>query len=184
MGIRKNNYIILTGAMGAGKTAILNKLKERNYFCISEPAREILKEQRLIGGAGVPEKDPELFVQLMLSRMIHQYECNLETDKIIFFDRGIPDMTGYSDLLKTNAAPCVNAANEFRYNNTVFFLNGVKDIYTNDDERKVDFNIASGFGISLKKIYPDFGYNLIDVPFGNVEERAEFVLKSVENKKI
>ncbi len=51
------NYIILTGAMGAGKTTVLKKLKELNYICVDEPARQISEEQRLINRTGFPEAD-------------------------------------------------------------------------------------------------------------------------------
>ena len=55
--ITRNNYFVLTGAMGGGKTAILNKLKERGYKCIDEQAREIIKEQVKIGGDATPNKN-------------------------------------------------------------------------------------------------------------------------------
>ena len=44
--------------MGAGKSTVLNSIKEKGILCIEEPAREILKEQRKINGAGVPEINP------------------------------------------------------------------------------------------------------------------------------
>ena len=51
----KSNYFILTGAMGGGKSTILAKLAESGVYCVPEPARAILAEQRMISSAGVPE---------------------------------------------------------------------------------------------------------------------------------
>ena len=34
-----NNFFVLTGAPGAGKTAVLNILEERGYYCEQEGAR-------------------------------------------------------------------------------------------------------------------------------------------------
>ena len=48
----QDNYFILTGAMGAGKSTILKKLRKLGLPCIDEPARQILAEQRAISGLG------------------------------------------------------------------------------------------------------------------------------------
>jgi predicted ATPase len=49
-------HIILTGAMGSGKSTVLSLLKQKGYRTIEEPARPILAEQRSIEDEGVPEK--------------------------------------------------------------------------------------------------------------------------------
>ena len=179
----KNNYFILTGAMGAGKTSVIYKIKEKGIRCIDEPARIILKEQRAIGGVGVPEKNPELFNKLMLERMISEYENNLSSNEVIILDRGIPDITAYAELLQTKKEMSEKAAEEFRYNKHVFMFNGCEKIYTNDDERKVDFQTANNFGTSLRKIYKDLNYIIIDVPLLPIEERAGFIINTINSFK-
>ncbi len=42
----KSNYFILTGAMGGGKSTILARLAESSVYCVPEPARALLAEQR------------------------------------------------------------------------------------------------------------------------------------------
>ncbi len=179
----KNNYFILTGAMGAGKTSAIYKIKEKGIHCIDEPARIILKEQRAIGGDGVPEKNPELFNKLMLERMISEYKNNLERNEVVVFDRGIPDIIAYADILQTKKEMSEIAAEEFRYNKHVFMFNGCEEIYTNDDERKVDFQTANNFGTSLRKIYKDLNYSIIDVPLLTIEERAGFIISTINSFK-
>ena len=176
----KNNFFILTGAMGAGKSTAIQKINERGFFCIEEPAREILKEQRKINGTGVPEKNPEEFNQLMLSRMILQYNINIDKNDIIIFDRGIPDIIGYSELLNTESESSSAASEEFRYNKHVFLFKGWEEIYTNDDERKMSYALAESFGENIMKIYKRLGYSTIDVPFIPAEERASFIIDSIE----
>ncbi|MBK8383687.1 MAG: AAA family ATPase [Ignavibacteria bacterium] len=85
----KNNYFILSGAMGSGKSTILKLLKQKGYLCIDEPARQIISEQRSIDGEGLYDKNPELFAQLMLSRSINLYKLNSEYEVKVIFDRGI-----------------------------------------------------------------------------------------------
>ena len=65
-----NNCVILTGAPGSGKSTTIKKLRELGCLCINEPAREIIAEQRSIDGQGLSEKEPKLFIELMLSRAI------------------------------------------------------------------------------------------------------------------
>jgi predicted ATPase len=48
--------IIITGAMGSGKSTILQLLKQDQFKVVPEPAREILAEQRSIQDEGVKEK--------------------------------------------------------------------------------------------------------------------------------
>jgi ATPase subunit of ABC transporter with duplicated ATPase domains len=69
----KENCVVLTGAPGSGKSTILKILREKGYCCINEPVREVIAEQRAIRGSGVSDKNPALFVELMLSRAILRY---------------------------------------------------------------------------------------------------------------
>lgn len=179
----KNNFFILSGAMGAGKTSVINVLKGKGIYCIDEPARIILKEQRAIGGDGVPEKNPELFNKLMLERMISEYKNNSERNEVVVFDRGIPDIIAYADLLQTAKGMSEKAAEELRYNKHVFMFNGYEEIYTNDDERKVNFQTANNFGMELRKKYKDLNYIIVNVPLLTVDERADFIMAAINSFK-
>jgi predicted ATPase len=44
--ICNNNFFILTGAMGAGKSTVLKELRKLKLTCVDEPARQLLAEQR------------------------------------------------------------------------------------------------------------------------------------------
>ncbi|MEM7017285.1 MAG: AAA family ATPase, partial [Pseudomonadota bacterium] len=80
--MEKHNCFILTGAPGSGKSTLINTLRARGIQCIDEPARQILAEQRLINGEGVPEKkDPGLFIELMLSRTTQAYRSITSADE-------------------------------------------------------------------------------------------------------
>lgn len=69
----KNNYFILTGARGGGKSTLLREISKAGIPCVSEPAREILAEQRASAADGVPERSAERFCQLMLARLLQNY---------------------------------------------------------------------------------------------------------------
>jgi predicted ATPase len=177
----KDNYYILTGAMGSGKSTVINELKDKALTCIKEPAREILAEQRLIDGQGVPDKDPNLFCQLLLSRSIYQYkEMTANVGKILF-DRGIPDCVAYANYFDLNNGPFINAANTYRYNPKVFFLPAWQEIYVNDEERKMSFDESREFGEKLKNLYQSLNYQIIEVPKCSPIDRASFIMEHINS---
>jgi predicted ATPase len=179
----KNNYFILTGAMGGGKSTVLELLSMPCVSCVPEPARQILYEQRLISSNGVPEKDPNLFNRLMLSRATKFYMDNLsEKTGICIFDRGIPDLIAYAELFRIDAKIYRNAAKEYRYNKNVFFFKGWEEIYTTDDERKMPYRQANEFGERTIEIYEELEYKIIEVPLISSEERAAFILNKIRKQ--
>ena len=76
--------------------------------------------------------------------------------------------------------PTSSTPKEFRYNKHVFLFKGWEEIYTNDDERKMSYALAESFGENIMKIYKRLGYSTIDVPFMPAEERASFIIDSIE----
>ncbi len=173
----KHNYFILTGAMGAGKSTTLKELKKLGLLCIDEPARDILAEQRAIDSNGVPDRDPKLFTELLLSRSIHQFKHMENYQGPIVYDRGILDNLSYAKLFELNLKPYINAAHLFKYNKQVFFLPAWEAIYENDDERKMTFEQAKQFGEVLRKSYEDLGYHIIEIPMTDPPARAAFIIQ-------
>jgi len=168
--------------MGAGKSTVLNGLRASGLKCIDEPARIILKQQRASGGTGVPDKDPGLFNSLMLDKMISDYKENEDESIPVVFDRGIPDVSAYAGLLNTDAGEAIKSSETFKYNKSVFMFSAWKGIYTNDEERKMSFELASEYGESVRRVYENAGYEIIDVPFVSLGERVEFIKKCIRGK--
>lgn len=175
----KNNFFILTGAMGSGKSTLLQALMAHQFTCVTEPARPILAEQKSIDGTGIPGKDEKLFVELMLSRAIFQYNQMQTHQGPVIFDRGIPDNIGYADLFGLEIPSTHNASQKYRYNQCVFFVPGWAEIYKTDDERIMSFEAANQFGNNIRDIYLNLGYKLIDVPFESAEIRAQFIINTI-----
>lgn len=171
-----DKLFVLTGPPGSGKSTLLSHLRALGFACIDEPARQILAEQRSIRGNGLPAVDARLFVDLMLSRMICEYQRIENTTTPVFFDRGVPDMLAYASLSGFDYQPGWNAAEKYRYNERVFFAPAWEEIYTTDDERTMSFELTSQFADDLRSIYPQCGYDLLDLPCVSVQERAEFIL--------
>jgi predicted ATPase len=173
------NYFIVTGAMGSGKTTLIKEIKRSGVSVVDEPARQILVEQRAMGGTGVPEIDPQRFTDLMLSRLTSSYDKFREHNETVLFDRGIPDAIGYAKLFGLDLPPFKTASHSMPYNNSVFILPAWPEIYSTDDERKMSYEAAADFGADLRDIYETLGYRLIDVPKTPVKERVTFVLEHI-----
>ena len=175
-----NNFFILTGAPGTGKSSLLAALQAYKVNIVEEPARAILAEQRKINGEGTYEQNPFLFKELMLSRMIHQYDLHSSQSTPVIFDRGIPDIIAYSKCFDLNVGAESEASIKYRYNPTVFFTPCWEEIYVNDDERKMTFASALKFEHDLLSIYESFGYTINILPKTSVDKRADLVLSFIK----
>jgi predicted ATPase len=166
---------VITGAPGSGKTLVLRELVNLEFLSIDEPARAILAEQRAIGGDGVPDKNPQLFCDLMLQRAIADYERTAGDGDAAFFDRGIPDMVGYAELFGLDTSAAQAASRRHRYNDPVFALPAWPEVYVFDGERRMTFEAAQAFGVRVREVYLDLGYTILDVPRESAEARARFI---------
>lgn len=56
------SLLVITGPPGSGKTPIVRELVESGFTGVAEPAREVIADQRAVGGDGVYDKNPRLFL--------------------------------------------------------------------------------------------------------------------------
>lgn len=181
----RNNFFIITGGPGSGKTTMLEELKERGFFTVDEVARQIIKEQHSIGGDAIHGKNQLKFLELMLSRSIDTFMQVTEKEKSVFFDRGIPELIGYCHLIKYEVPKYLcDAIKLYHYNNTVFLAPPWQEIYQHDTERKQTWEEAIETYNCVKNAYDELGYNLIEIPKSTVTERVSFILDQLGNMGI
>lgn len=171
--ITKENYVVISGCSGGGKSTLLSELVRRGYPIVLEPGRQIVKEQYAIDGDALPWTNLQKFLDLVLSRYIYQFNSQERPDQFIFFDRGIIDAVQLSCLQPKYFQ---NAANNFRYNRLVFLVPPWKEIFANDAERKHDFESAVKEFEELLIKYKNFGYETVLIPKTSVKERVDFIL--------
>lgn len=176
---QKNNFFVITGAPGSGKSTILKQLRILGIKIVNEVAREIIDEQRIINGKGLYDQDKFLFVELMLSSLIIQYRNMIKENVPIIFDRAIPDNIGYASLFGVDVSTSINAAHNFRYNKSVFYTPPWEKIYTTDEDRKLSFEEAESFGEIIKNEYLELGYEIIEIPLDTPSNRAKFVINKI-----
>lgn len=177
--ITKNNYIVISGCSGGGKSTLLSELETRGYSTVQEPGRQIVKEQMAIGGDALPWINLDKFLELALSRYLFQYNSQTESEEITFFDRSIVDAI---QLDESQPQYFNEAAHKFKYNNLVFLTPPWEEIFTNDPERKHDFESATKEFDELLIKYKNFGYETVLLPKTSVKERADFILDKLQPK--
>ena len=180
--IYNHNFFVITGGPGVGKTTLLGELEKRNFKCISEVAREIIKKQAGSNGEALPWKNKELYKELLMDRSIASYELITHTNNgITFFDRGIPDTLSYARLINSTISLEMDFyASHYRYNKKVFILPPWLEIYTTDNERKQTWKEAVQTYEILAATYKQYNYELIEVPKTPVNERVEFILRTLD----
>ena len=172
---------VVTGAPGSGKTPIVRELVRLGFLGVNEPAREIVAEQRAIGGNAVYDKDPQLFCDLMLERAIADYDRLGGVGEPAFFDRGIPDMVGYAEIFALDTSAALAASHRYRYDDVVFVLPAWPEIYVTDGDRQMTFESARAFGERVRAVYLDLCYTIVEVPCDSVERRTRFIAEYVRS---
>jgi predicted ATPase len=181
MKLVRNNFYILSGGPGSGKTTLIEILRARGYGCVEEAGRKIIQQQVKFGGDAVHWKDQIKFREVMLSWCVDAFENVIERVRPVFFDRAIPELIGYSALIKAENPPYIQrAADLFRYNPMVFVAPPWKEIYRNDVERKQSFEEAIDSYLAATASYVKCGYSLVELPKGSAIERVDFVLRRVQ----
>ncbi len=176
----RNSFYILSGGPGAGKTTLLEALRARGYLCVDEAARKILKEQARIGGNATHDGDRARYRDLTLEQELRDFHATTETAAPVFFDRAIPELSGYGNPPGAGDPPALTRAiEECRYNETVFLFPPWAAIYAHDEERKHDFAEAVAVFETIAATYRRLGYRTVAVPRASVEERVRFVLEAV-----
>lgn len=176
--------IVITGGPGTGKTSIINKLEETQFFCFHEIIRsmteEVLKSGAIESNPIDSVSDPYQFNSLILHGRIKQFDQAIsQKDDLLFYDRGIPDVLAYMNYFnQTIDTYFANACKNHVYDQ-IFLLPPWKEIYVSDIGRYESYEQAKEIHLHLLNIYTEYGYKCIEVPFGTIEERYNFIIKNI-----
>ncbi|MDN3679566.1 AAA family ATPase [Vibrio tapetis subsp. quintayensis] len=173
--------IIITGGPGAGKTTLVNALGHLNYTIYAEGSRTLIEQQSVIEGGILPWHNLGGFAKLCLELMSRQKTEAIEGSDISFMDRAIPDICGY---LTKGGLPVPESYRQasLGYHPQVFFCKPYADIYVQDDIRPYPFEEALEIHKELVTSYQALGYEVVEVPWGTVEQRVEFVVEGVRRE--
>lgn len=169
--------VVITGGPGTGKSTVIKYLEDKGYTCMQEVSRQITLNARKKGIEQLFITNPIEFSNQILEERVKQFtQANANSKKLIFFDRGIPDVSAYLDFNHTNIPEHYHQKNKLYKYNYVFLMPPWKNIYSSDNERYENFEQTKIIHKYLKKTYLNLGYTPIKVPKLSIEKRANFIL--------
>lgn len=172
--------MVITGGPGTGKSTLISALIERGYTCMPEISREVTLEAQKNGIDQLFLTNPLLFSELLLKGRLDQYNTSIKPNTdIVFFDRAIPDVLAYMDYIGDSYPDSFSETSKDNKYDIVFMLKPWKAIYKSDNERYESFEQAKEIYKHLLNTYTSHNYQPIDVPFGTVEERTDFILNTL-----
>lgn len=178
--VNRNNFFVVTGGPGMGKTSLLEEMKRRGYYCIEETGRQVIQDQIRVKGEALPWKSPLLFAELLFKQDLDNFMNCREQQQAVLFDRGIPDVMGYLKLNNIRPLPhMIQNADQLRYNPLVLITPPWEEIYINDTERKQSFTEAVDTYKMMVDIYTRLDYQLLEIPRISVKDRADFMIKAI-----
>lgn len=175
--------IVITGAPGTGKTAIIKALETSGFYCFHEFIRSMTLDAKNEQHPDTVLTNPIAFVtdskqfnQQLLDGRRKQYEAaHDQKEALFFYDRGMPDVLAYMDYFdQVYGADFRKDCEKHKYDR-IFLLPPWEAIYVQDNERLETYEQATEIHEHLKNTYTVLGYDVKEIPFGTVPERISFI---------
>jgi predicted ATPase len=166
---------VLTGAPGAGKTAILRQLELDGFCVVEEAATDIIVLQQAQGVAE-PWTRPSFIDAVVDLQRLRQLRASCEPDTLQFHDRsavctaalaaylGYPISEGLSRELERIKSEAV-------FQERVFFIRNLGFI-TPTEARRISFEETLRFERIHEETYRNFGFEIVSVEPGSLSERV------------
>lgn len=180
--------IVITGAPGTGKTAVINALETAGYPCFPEVIREFTQTEASQKSAQELKSNPIVFAsdslafnnKLIAGRKNQFYNANLNVHPFNFYDRGLPDVLAYMDFFgQAYPSSYMEICKNHKYDQ-VFIMPPWEDIFHADDGRFESYGEALELHQSLMSHYQYFGYRPIHVPVDSVSKRADYIIEHLQ----
>jgi predicted ATPase len=176
-----DRFVVISGCSGGGKSTLLSELARRGYAVVEEPGLRIVREEVSSAGTALPWKDAEAFLARAITMALADRIAASKLAGWVFFDRGLIDAA--AGLEHLTGEPVLDSLGQIhRYHRRVFLTPPWPEIYRTDMDRRHDMDFAAAEYSRLLEAYPSLGYEVAILPKISVAERADFVLKSLQEK--
>lgn len=169
---------IITGAPGAGKTTILAALRSRGYVVVDEAATDVhIRLQAL--GRDEAWRDPGFVDAITLLQRERQVQPAPPATAVQIFDRSPICTLALAQYVGLPVTPTLEReinrlVAEGIYQPQVFFVH-LLGFITPTAVRRISLAQSVTFERFHEQTYRNHGFELVDVPAGTVEERAELI---------
>jgi predicted ATPase len=173
---------IITGAPGAGKTAILRQLELDGFSVVEEAATDVIAAAQAQGTAE-PWKDPSFIDAIAELQKARQTRASYQLDDVQFHDRSIVCTAALAVYLGFPFSQCLTSElerikKEMIYEKRVFFIRNLGFI-TSTEARRISFEDTLRFEQIHEATYRDFGFELVSLPPGSLLERVRMIKSAI-----
>jgi len=175
------NYV-LTGAPGAGKTAIVRQLEVDGYRVVAEAATDVIALEQALGRPE-PHAHPGFIDKIVELQRLRQAAADSPDGDVVFFDRSPVCTLALSRYL--GCAESAQLAKEVDrvlragvYARTVFFVESLGFV-TPTDARRISLADSLLFADVHRRTYTELGFELVDVPPGPLDVRVDLVRRGI-----
>ena len=174
---------ILTGAPGAGKTAVLRLLEVSGYAVVEEAATDVIALGHALGREE-PWHDHGFIDKVVALQRQRQDSVAVARDAIVFFDRSPACTLALSRYLGFSPS-CLLAGEvsqmvaEGTYEPTVFFIRN-QGFVKATAARRISFEDSLVFEQFHVQAYRELGFKLVDVPAGPLADRVALILQAIK----
>lgn len=173
---------IITGAPGAGKTAIIRQLELDGFSVVEEAATDVIAAAQA-QGTGEPWRQPAFIDAIAKLQRDRQIRASYQPDEVQFHDRCAVCTAALAIYLGYPFSPFLASElerikKEAIYQNPVFFVRNLGFI-TPTEARRISFEETVRFEKIHEDTYRDFGFECVSVQPGSVVERVSIIKAAI-----
>jgi predicted ATPase len=173
---------IITGAPGAGKTAILRQLELDGFSVVEEAATDVITAA-LAQGTDQPWMQSSFIDAVAKLQRERQIRSSYQPDENQFHDRCAVCTAALAVYLGHSTTPFLageleRIQREAIYERRVFFARNLGFV-TPTEMRRISFEETLRFEKIHEETYRDFGFELIAVEPGSVRERCDWIRDAI-----
>lgn len=173
---------VLTGAPGAGKTAILCLLEASGYLVIEEAATDIIAL-----GHAEPWHDHDFIDKVITLQQQRQESIRAARDTTVSFDRSPACTLALSRYLGFTTSRLLDREvsriiAEGTYEPLAFFIRN-QGFVQPTPARQISFEESLAFERLHEQVYRELGFQLIEVPAGPLADRVALIKHTVSQQQ-
>jgi predicted ATPase len=164
---------VLTGAPGAGKTTLIDALRERGHRVVAEAATEVIARRH---AAGIAEHGPDATFLEEIVELQRQRERAAHAD-VVFFDRSPLCTLALAHYLGCPTPSVLRQAVDEAletYEHRAFLVRPLGFVEPTA-ARRISYADSLRFAAVHEEVYRSHGFTLVDVPKAPIADRLALI---------